>query len=76
MKKKRLYTVLFQLCDSVKGETWERVKTLLGVMDWWMGSAEWVESKGFLGQWNYSVYYNDECMDVITLLSKPIGCTT
>ena len=74
-KKKAIYCIIptMWLCKRWNlGES----KNTTGCHGLVNGECWMVESKGFLGQWNYSVYYNDECMDVITLLSKPIGCTT
>ena len=73
--EKVTYCVIPTTWHSGKGKTIETVKRSIVAMGSWVVRDEWVEDRGFLGQWKYSVryYYNGY---VIILLSKPIECTT
>jgi len=52
----RLHTIWFQLYDILeKAKITETIKQSVVIRGW--GRDEWVEHRGFLVQWNYSVWY-------------------
>ena len=70
--EKTPYYMISIIWHSGKGKTVETVKMINSHWGWQLrGRDEYVERRGFLGQWKYSVWYYKHRYIVISHLSKP-----